>query len=593
MVYTGKPSRGCGTCKNRRIKCDERRPTCGNCKKSGRECPGYPDEFDLVFRDENKAMARKAKKSSASGPSRSSTAASSSRTSPHLSPVASFETTSTASSSQVMTNSEPLTPSYPSEDNQLVPFIQERISPLSSDHQAFDFESFLWNLNAVPATITMPPEYEAVPFFFKNFIALPQQAESTRGFLEYLVPLYNRARPASILHLATTAVALATCGQYPGRQDLLRQAVSTYGRALKKLNDDLKDPVISKSDETVLAILMFSLYETIMSTDDTITAWGNHVDGAVALTKLRGTDQFKDEMSHAIFRAVRTMMITSCVQRSKPVAEFPGTKGWIGGNGQFDDENVANRLTLICIDLPSLRARANHLTTTRHDLGNESEAREILQFAQKVDGHLAQWYATLPPEWKHSTIGLVSDVVPALAREEQGAIMMMEKWPGEQHVYNDVPLASIVNDYRVCRIFCRRVMIACLNWLSIAGQNEDMMTTTTTGEYEQSVFVIQKMVDDISACVPFHLDYQLQVAAKEMGQEQNAAEAFGGYSLVWPLYVAANAETIPQAQRDWLLGRLSVIGTKFGLSSAQVLVLARRHTLTCGPLFESNAYTVV
>jgi hypothetical protein len=119
----------------------------------------------------------------------------------------------------------------------------------------------VWNLNAVPTTITMPPDYEAVPFFFKNFIALPQQAESTRGFLEYLVPLYNKARPASVLHLATTAVAMATCGQYPGRQDLLREAVSTYGKALKKLNDDLKDPVMSKSDETVLAILMFSLYE--------------------------------------------------------------------------------------------------------------------------------------------------------------------------------------------------------------------------------------------------------------------------------------------------------------------------------------------
>jgi hypothetical protein len=49
-----------------------------------------------------------------------------------------------------------------------------------------------------------------------------------------------------------------------------------------------------------------------MSTDDTITAWGNHVDGAVALTKMRGTDQFSDPMSHAMFRAVRTMMITSC-----------------------------------------------------------------------------------------------------------------------------------------------------------------------------------------------------------------------------------------------------------------------------------------
>jgi hypothetical protein len=131
-----------------------------------------------------------------------------------------------------------------------------------------------------------------------------------------------------------------------------------------------------------------------------------------------------------------------------------------------------------------------------------------------VDGNLAQWYATLPPEWKHSTIGIVSDVPAA---EEIG---VTEKWPGEQHVYTDVPLASIVNDYRVCRIFCRRVIMACINWLRIGGCED------AAGEYEQSVFVIQKMVDDVSACVPFHLDHRLQIVAKEMGQEQNGTYMF-------------------------------------------------------------------
>jgi len=53
-----------------------------------------------------------------------------------------------------------------------------------------------------------------------------------------------------------------------------------------------------------------------MSTDDTITAWGNHVDGAVALTKMRGTEQFKDPMSHQVFRAVRTMMVSSTKTRN-------------------------------------------------------------------------------------------------------------------------------------------------------------------------------------------------------------------------------------------------------------------------------------
>lgn len=140
--------------------------------------------------------------------------------------------------------------------------------------------------------------------------------------------------------------------------------------------------------------------------------------------------------------------------------------------------------------------------------------------------------------------------------------------------------------------------MACVTWLSIGGNYADGNET-----WSKSVFVIQLMVDEISACVPFHMNYELQPVAKEMGQEQNgketsfeydikhranysvAAEAFGGYSLVWPLYVAANAETVPQEQRDWLFGRLSIIGTKFGLSSAQVLVLARRHILTCGPMF--------
>jgi hypothetical protein len=60
-----------------------------------------------------------------------------------------------------------------------------------------------------------------------------------------------------------------------------------------------------------------------MSTDDTIAAWGNHVDGAVALTKLRGTEQFDNEMSHAIFRAVRTMMVRILPRASRPRKQTP------------------------------------------------------------------------------------------------------------------------------------------------------------------------------------------------------------------------------------------------------------------------------
>lgn len=82
-----------------------------------------------------------------------------------------------------------------------------------------------------------------------------------RGFLELIVPLYSRSRPDSALQLATNSVALAACGHYPGMQPLIQKAVTSYGKALRRINEDLKDPVKSISDETVLATLVFSLYE--------------------------------------------------------------------------------------------------------------------------------------------------------------------------------------------------------------------------------------------------------------------------------------------------------------------------------------------
>jgi hypothetical protein len=107
----------------------------------------------------------------------------------------------------------------------------------------------------------LAPEFEAVPFFFRNFVSLPQQADSMRGYLELLVPLYNGASPSSALHLATMAVSLAACSNIPGRQSLLADAARKYGEALGKLNEDLRDPAAAKSDESILATLLFSLYE--------------------------------------------------------------------------------------------------------------------------------------------------------------------------------------------------------------------------------------------------------------------------------------------------------------------------------------------
>ena len=183
------------------------------------------------------------------------------------------------------------------------------------------------------------------------------------------------------------------------------------------------------------------------------------------------------------------MQITSCVQRSKPIDTFPSTNGWLAS--PLSEENAANRLTLICIDLPNIRSRAKTLTETAYNISHEPEALALLELAQVVDSNLQQWYLTLPSEWRYRTIGIVNEPVkdPATA----------ERWLGEQHAYHDVPLASIINDYRVCRIFCMRVIMACVSWLAVNPKHD------LTAAYKNAVFVIQQMVDEISACVPFHM----------------------------------------------------------------------------------------
>jgi hypothetical protein len=200
------------------------------------------------------------------------------------------------------------------------------------------------------------------------------------------------------------------------------------------------------------------------------------------------------------------LQITSCVQRSKPIDTFPSQTGWVAS--AISEENAANRLTLICIDLPSIRARANALTQNPYNPAQHSDAQHILEFAQLVDANLQVWHQTLPPEWHYRTVAMVYHI--------PDDVSTAGSWVGPQHAYHDVSLASIVNDYRVCRIFCQRVIMACVSWMSYGGEN-----SVATEAWNNALFVVQQMVDDISASVTFHMSYDMQPIAQQLGQERN------------------------------------------------------------------------
>ncbi|EWC47275.1 hypothetical protein DRE_03394 [Drechslerella stenobrocha 248] len=54
MVGVAGRSKGCKTCRERKIKCDEGRPGCTRCLKIGRECPGYARPLHFVYSTQQK-----------------------------------------------------------------------------------------------------------------------------------------------------------------------------------------------------------------------------------------------------------------------------------------------------------------------------------------------------------------------------------------------------------------------------------------------------------------------------------------------------------------------------------------------------------
>ncbi|KAF2147109.1 uncharacterized protein K452DRAFT_282097 [Aplosporella prunicola CBS 121167] len=546
MVYTGKPSRGCQTCKSRRIKCDEQRPTCGNCRKSKRHCPGFPDEFDLLFRNENVAVVRRVNKGS-----ESKIVVPVNSVSPASEGTLSTESTSTNASSA------PSVASYGSD------------SSGSNEVQLSDPNTTLLRVymclqgDKLPGGIRPSLENQATAFFFRNFILLPQQSEAMRGFVDLIVPYYGRASEQSPVQLATHAVALSAFGNFPGRGYIATEASKTYGRALRRVGKAIADPVEAKSDEVLLSIMLFALYEAITSTNDSVNSWTKHVDGAVTIAKLRGAKEFQSEDSRKVFQAVRSMTLTSAIQQCIPVEDFPG-EGW----DSIKNENAANRLTALSMDLPEIRARVRKLVTDGGSSAEKiAEAQDLMETVKKIDIRFQNWFKSLPETWSYKTVAY-THAVP-------DDIMNAHRWFGPVHAYEDVFTANIINDYRLARIFVQSIILGCASILAAELEDYDTMMCCADAS-----LITQQQIDDICASVPYHMDFTLQGKGIESHEKRKAVEALGGYLLVWPVFVASNVEIIPSLQRSWLHGRLLYIGREFGLNQAQMLAMARQQVLS-------------
>ena len=91
------------------------------------------------------------------------------------------------------------------------------------------------------------------------------EANSTRGFLEFVVPLMDTANADSYLSHAFAAAALA---EYKRRQNsavIVPRARISYLKALKTVEAALKDPVEMSTDAMLASVLLLARCEVRLS----------------------------------------------------------------------------------------------------------------------------------------------------------------------------------------------------------------------------------------------------------------------------------------------------------------------------------------
>ncbi|KAK7428685.1 hypothetical protein QQZ08_004779 [Neonectria magnoliae] len=529
MVYCGKPSRGCQMCRARRIKCDETKPTCNQCAKSRRQCPGYKDEFDLVFRNETQATERRAQKA----------------------------------------NKKALA--------------QKQGKTAARDHTKTPASAKRDHDPSILATLNLPIDEQATCHFISNFVLLPRY-DNTRGYLEFVVPLLQSETPAPHFKLAFDACAVASLGNRVGTGNSFeKQALGHYTKALASTFAALKDPNLTTADSTLAAILMLGLFENISAKKLGMLAWGSHVEGAIQLVKARGKGQSRTKMGLALFVAVRTQMIIHTLTSGK--APIMGVEWWLGDAVKNHYGAECQRLN---IRTAELRSEVNRLMST---LARSPENIELLlamiRRCQTVDQQHVNWVRELPEYFRFKAAAW-EDNVPngnyGAAEVFPGRVdVYQDLWVAS--VYNMMRCSRIILASLIVRCaawVCSPVDYRTTpEYATSARICVDMITDIIASvPYQLGWFSKRKELLETHNLSAFGCG------------EEDALKGLPGYFLTWPLTCIQGQDYTTDAQRAWAKGRLLFIGNDLGIRYANMLhqlnlrvpsMLIRRDGLMANP----------
>ncbi|TVY47376.1 hypothetical protein LOCC1_G007028 [Lachnellula occidentalis] len=401
-------------------------------------------------------------------------------------------------------------------------------------------------------------EGQARDAFFVHYVA---GTTTTWDFLR----LYYSTSSSNHLALSIDAASLAYLAHEMHSETALAGARKKYVSALRTTSKAVQSPGLVAAEPTLLASLVLDLFEKITNADSKHNgAWKSHVNGALALVRLRGLDQFQDPSALKILVRLSTNFIITAIASGDPVPNELGTlRAYVGK--QLHAVDPKWHLTDLMIHYANLRANI---------LRGIISIDDYVRASLKLDSKLQSLSNEMPASWIYTTTILDHDSEGVYERRFDS--------------YTDRHVTQTWNVLRLIRILLNQsVLQHCL------GGAESSITETVPLLIQTTCDIIIAMARDICASVPqyvkckgtYRARHQPPPSVQELAPSSmeshntpgnschinSASRLLDVYTLIFSLYIVGDASSLTHFMKPWVITQLHYIGEHYGIRNAELV----------------------
>ncbi|KAH8657349.1 hypothetical protein BGZ61DRAFT_371385 [Ilyonectria robusta] len=531
MVFPGHFSTGCKRCRQRKVKCDEAKPTCRRCYVYGKPCPGYTDQFH--FRHTLSNPKSKANSSS-------------------VSEVATL----------------PQKPASPSPKRE-------------GSEEAVDEKSITVAESSRHAIVRNPGiSYEQVSlaYFAHRFIS-QDDGDGFPGHFSFLPDLYDDHN-RGLLETATLSVAQMAAYNQFGGDGFRTQSFKNYGRVIRMLRESMQSDDQAIDDKVITTILLLCTHNDISG--EGLGDPNEHAPGLFYLLEKRGPGQIGTKRGAELFHlALIRLQIYSFLHEDDTYSD-PGAIATI--MGLFDPLLRAMSMMSRTLALRHSLSRYMDIETRSnpfHDAPTTStdEVQQIIKECFEMLENFHIWDEEAAAYWQST---FEARTVPTAL----GNVI-----PGK--LYYDAETACTIILIRSARLILLMTMLLYHHMMQSVDEGvfgDRLVWAECILVLEQDV---TKSIDDILSCVPYALG-DIKPSGVSPGNRHDGAGAIVIVHSIRLVSHCAYATPDQLAKAKDILARInSTIGIKSAVGWAQGKDLTSRwaHEQACFSRFATARAT--